>query len=348
MSKAITFALMLLVFVIPIYAQESILEKQLEIRQASLDVLTKTLEISMDASISYVRELGGSTSELDSLKGDFLAKREEQRNVKDHASLNSGIGEMSNILKSFNVKADEIIKANNGNPLIWIGKVLAAAKENEGAINEKKDAYWEVKREKTLEIFDEQMNAINVVAKFIESSGWDMSQINAKIGQLEGLRDDLDGALSSKNEIEVAKVQFQIVAVGAELVAVGAPGLEWAYSAQTIAFWLDVASNALEGIDKMLTQLEGIGIDVSELRQVYSRATSDLNQLQNAYDTKNAALARDALAKLQKDWVDFAAKLNEIISSGKLTEGYQKQVEGIISALKSSQQQISQDMGGIK
>lgn len=255
---------------------------------------------------------------------------------------------MANILKSFNTKADADIKANGGNPLVWLAKIVAAAKENEGAINEKKDTYWEVKHEKTLEIFDEQMNAINEVAKFIEDSGWDMAQINGKIGQLSGLRNGLDNALSSKNEIEVAKAQFQIVTAGAELVAVGAPGLEWAYSAQTIAFWLDVASNALEGIDNMLTQFEGIGIDVSELRMVYSRATSDLNQLQNAYDTKNSALARDALAKLQNDWVDFAAKLNELINSGKLTEGYQKQVEGIISALKSSQQQISKDIGGIK
>ncbi|MBI4439735.1 hypothetical protein HY638_02075 [Candidatus Woesearchaeota archaeon] len=347
MKKVILLIIVLLVCLTAVSA-ETIQEKQLEIRQASLDVLTKTLEISMDASIGYVNELGGSTSELDSLKSSFLSKREDIRNAKDHASLNSGIGEMANILKSFNTKADADIKANGGNPLVWLAKIVAAAKENEGAINEKKDTYWEVKHEKTLEIFDEQMNAINEVAKFIEDSGWDMAQINGKIGQLSGLRNGLDNALSSKNEIEVAKAQFQIVTAGAELVAVGAPGLEWAYSAQTIAFWLDVASNALEGIDNMLTQFEGIGIDVSELRMVYSRATSDLNQLQNAYDTKNSALARDALAKLQNDWVDFAAKLNELINSGKLTEGYQKQVEGIISALKSSQQQISKDIGGIK
>ncbi len=328
--------------------QQSMLAEQLEIRQASLDVLATTLEINMDATVSYVTSLLGDTAELTSLEADFHAKREDARGAKTHDELNKGIQEMGTILNSFNQKADALIKSKGGNPLTWLGKIGEETKARQSEIDNAKAAYWTVNQKNTLSLFDETMTQLEDVRVYIESSGWDMTQINQKFDELKGLRGDLETALGKENDGEVLKVQIQILGVSLQLVQVGGPGLDWAYNAQPISFWLDVSQTALDQINKLIDNLQKLNVDVTTLRSIYDRGEHDEAALQSAYDSKNAASARMALTNLGKDWQDLITELDRISKSGQVPAAYQQQVQNTVKALQSSQQQIAQDAGKIK
>ncbi|MFC1769036.1 hypothetical protein ACFLZX_04705 [Nanoarchaeota archaeon] len=345
--KWIVTILIVLTCFLCVSAEESILDKQLEIRQANLDTLTKTLEVGMDATIAYVEEIGGDASELESKKAAFLAKRETLRDASNHEILNAGVNELNEQLKSFNQLADSIVKGNpDGVPATWLLQVLAALKENEGPINDLKDEYWSIKQTNVLEIYDEQLAGINELADLIEASGWDMDQIDAKVSKLEELKTDLTDALDSKVELQVVAVQVKILGTATELVNVGAPGLVWAYSADIIQFWINVATAALDSIDKIITELDNQGLPTGDLREIHTGALGHLEDLEDAYDEKDVLKAQEALEDLEQDWIDFVQELNSL--KPKVDAAYQQKLESVITALQENQQQLVQDKGELQ
>ena len=343
MMKRILILLVLIltassVSVVSVCAEDNefpILEKQLEIRQAHLKWITAILDVSMEATVEYIDEIseGTGTSELSSLLDDFRDQTGKIETLTTHVALNNAIRQLGDILRDFRLETREQMKEHDGKDWMLLTRIVLALDENKEKLDNLEDEYWEIREKNSLEILDIYVDWAQDILDILEDNGYDTAEAQEKLDEIKDQRDDLEDALKDRDRIEILQIHLEIIDLSMELSQIVRDLQVEIPPKKIVEHWINVGDRMVERTDTIISELETLGIDVTELQKIHSKAEEDLERAQDEFDAGNLIGAIDALKDLKTDLIELRDAYEGLISEGALPEDMEAKVEAMIDTL---------------
>jgi tetratricopeptide (TPR) repeat protein len=293
-----------------------VLDRQVKIRQAHLKWISKVTEVSMVAVIDYIDEIsnGTGTSELSSLLEDFREKEGMIESFTTHIGLNNGIRELKQITVQFRKETKIQLTANNGKALELLNRIKTALDENSDEIDTLKDEYWQTRKELTLEIFDIRVERAQTILDKLHENEYDVSEAQAKLDEIKDMRDELEIALESRDNAEILSVNVEILNLSKELRQIVRDLQVKIPKSKIVNHWINVGDRILERTSMIISELEALGMDVSELKEIHSKAEDDWNTAKEKYDEGDIDGAIEALKQLKDDLKELKQAYLDLLS----------------------------------
>jgi len=332
----IFLVLMLAVYSLSAVAYEyPVLDKQVEIRQAHLKWVTTVLEVSMEATIEYIDEIsdGAGTSDLTSLLGDFREQTGEIETLTTHVALNNAIRQLGEITGDFRTETRQQLIEYKGNGLQLLAKIQEALDENEDELDELEDEYWETAKENTLEIFDIYVDFAQDVLDKLQEHGYDITEAQEKLDEIKYKKDDLEDALESRDYDEIKEVISEIKELSEELGDIVRDLQVEVPPKKIIEYWINVCSRAVYRTDTIIDELETLGFDVTELREIHGKAEAHLEEAEDEFNAGDLDGALEALKDVKQDFIELREAYDDLIFGGELPADMEAKVESVSNAL---------------
>ena len=347
MKKTIALLLMLSFFCTTAMADDApILEKQVEMRQAHLEWTSEIQKASMEATIEYIEEASENqgAGELPQILEEFNAKRDEAMGLTTHIALNNAIRQLQGITKDFRIENQRLIREYNVKRIQLLARITVALAENEENINDLKDKQWEKKKEIKLEIFDKRVERAQGVLNLLEEKSYDITEAQAKLDDINAKRTDLEEALDSRVNLSVVAVEHEILELSKELrvivreLQVGIP------QEKRIEHWIGVGERALERTNTIIEELEGLGIEVDNLKELHSAAEAELDKAKEAYEEGNLEEAKAAIESFKEALKELKDAYRELVAGNEeLSENMEEKVEEVADTLEETVEEMDEE-----
>ena len=341
MNKKILMPLicLLIVFSSGVFAEDfPILDKQVEIRQDHIQWITSIQEVSMEAVIDYIDEIsnGTGTSELSSLLSDFQDQTALIGTLTTHIALNNALKQLKDITTDF--RTETIIQMNdfNGVRLTLSSRIKTAVEANQDELDALKDTYWETRKTNRLAIFDIRVERAQNITDKLTGLEYNTTETQEKLDEIKDKRTDLENALDERDNGKIHQVSLEILDLSKELRTI-VRNLQIQIPQETrVQYWIRVGERVVERTETIISELETLGLDVSELKEIHLKAEADLKEAQDAFDAGNIEGAIDALHDLKADLIDLRDAYDELISGGELSGDVETKVELTSDALSTT------------
>ncbi len=336
--KKILFVLALTLMIYPLYAtaeEYPVLDRQVEIRQAHLKWVARIVEISMEAAIDYIDEISGGagTSKLSSLLDDFRDQNEKAGTLTTHVALNNAIRQLTQITNDFNEETQKQMREYNGKNLLLLGRIATALNDNKNGLDKLKEDYWNIKKENVLGIFDIYVDFAQDILDKLGENGYDITEAQKKLDEIKDKRGEVEDALEKEDDIKLFGIYVELVDLSKELGEI-IKDLQVEVPQKTIVkYWITVGERAVDRTYTIISELDTLGIDVKELKEIHSKAETDLKKAQDAFDAGNLGEAVEALEDLKTDLIELREAYDELISGGELPEDMESKVKSTTDAL---------------
>ncbi len=307
----------------------SVLGKQVEIRQAHLTWIATMLEVSMEATIGYIDEIseGTGTSELSSLLGDFRDQIKKTEELTTHVALDDAIIQLTQIIGDFRSETLKQMNEHDGDGLQLLDRIITALDDNKDELDNLEDEYWETRKNNALEVFDIYVDSAQDILDILEDEGYDIIEAQKKLNEIKNKRGDLGEALGDRDNIEISWIYLKIVDLSLELGWI-VRDLQVEIPPETmIKYWIDVCERVVERTDTLISELDSLGIDVTELESIQSKVEADLKEAQDAFNAGDLEAAVDALEDLETDLIELKDAYSEPLFGETLTEYVEAEIE---------------------
>jgi len=339
--------LITLVFILAIFstgvsvafaADFPVLEKQVETRQTHLEWITAIQETSMEAVIGYVGGISNDTgtSELTSLRNDFNDQTEKIETLTTHVALNNAHRQLRQITTDFRIETRKQMSEHNGKYLALLSSIKTALDENKEKLDNLKSTYWETRKDNALEIFDIRTGRAQNILDTLKENGYDTVEAQAKLNKIEGKRSELEGALNDRDNIKILQVHLEILDLSKELRKIVRDLQVEIPQEMRVKFWINVGDRVVERTDTIISELETLGIDVTGLRGIHSKAETDLKKAQDEFNVGNLEEAIDALKDLKTDFIELRKAYEELVFGGVLSGDMKVKVESTSAVLSDT------------
>jgi len=337
-SQAVALVLVLLVvFPASVFASDfPVLEKQVETRKAHLEWVSAICEESMQAIIDYLDGISsdGGTERLSSLLGEFRDKASEAETLTTHIALNNHVRQLVNITADFRLEARKLMEENDGRILELLSQIAAQLEEHKEDLNILKDRYWETRRRNVLEIMDICVGRAQDVLETLEDRGYNITDAQARLEEIKLKRSDLEDALDARNSVRVVRVELEILGLSVELGEIVEDLQVEIPKEKIVEYWITVCGKALERIDTIISELKALGLDVTELEEAHSKAETDLERTEEAFESGDLLGAIGALNDLKSDLIELKEAYEELMED--LSGDMREKVESLIEALRDA------------
>ena len=279
-----------------------VLEKQVQMRQAHLEWKGAGHEIGMEATIEYINEISDDMGavQLSSLLNDFKNQSNTMATLTTHVALNNALRQAKQITTSFRMETRQQMKEYKGKGLALMTQIKTALEEKEGELNGLKDAYWGAVRNNTLEIFDMRIERAQEVLDTLSENGYDTSEAQTKLDEIQSERSSLESALNEKDHIEIRQAHLEILNLSKELRQIVKDLQVKIPQNIMIKHWIHVGDRVVDRTATIISELKTLGIDVSELENIHVQAVTDLEKAQSEFDAGNSEGAITALKDLKE------------------------------------------------
>ncbi len=323
-----------------------ILERQVEVRQAHLEWITAIFEISMVAVIEYVEEIGGDTYDLETLLTDFRDQMEKIGSLTTHIALNNALRQLGQIINDFRIETQNQMSENNGKYLELLSSIKSELEdeENKSYLDGLNDDYWRTRKTNALDIFDIRFGRAQSILNEL-SENHDVAEAQAKLKEIGDKRSGLEAALDERDNIQILQVNLEILALSKELIKIVIDLQVRIPKEKIVEYWIDVGEKALERIDTIITELEILDIDVTELRNIHSKADDDLEKANNEFDEpRDLEGAIEALRDLKTDLIELRKAYEELVFGGVLSGNMKVKIETTIDDLSDFVEDMEENM----
>lgn len=315
-----------------------VLEKQVETRQAHLKWITAIQETSMDAAIGYIDGIsnGTDTSELSSLRNEFNDQTEKIETLTTHVALNNAHRQLRQITTDFRIETRKQMSEHNGKHLALLNSIKTALDENKNELDNLKDTYWETRKDNALEIFDIRIDRAQNILDTLNENDYDITEAQAKLDEIKDKRSYLEGALNDRDNIKILQVHLEILDLSKELRKIVRDLQVEIPQKMRVKFWINVGDRVVERTDTIISELETLGIAVTELRDIHSKAETDLKKAQNEFNAGNIEGAIEALRDLKTDFIELRKAYEELVFGGVLSGDMKVKVESTSAVLSDT------------
>lgn len=330
-------AALMLVLNLAVATEFPILDKQVEIRQARIAILTKTQEISMQAVIDYMEEVsnGSGHSKLESIKDEFVDQADTLQTLTTHVGVNNALRGLRDVTTDFRVKTRERMTEHHGRPLVLLGNIAIAIADHKDELDDLRGAYWDKRKENELEIFDIRIERGQKILDKLEEHGYNITEAQEKLDEIEAKRDDLEDALDSQNHLEVIAVQVEIFRLSGELIEIVRDTQFDKPTKLRVRHWIAVGERVLERTNTIISELETLGYDVSELEEIHDEAEGHLEDAKAAYEDGDMEAAGEALKAFRDSLRELKDAYRDLVF-GEDDEEIEAEVEAISDALEET------------
>ena len=313
-----------------------ILDRQVEIRQAHLEWLVAVQETSMNAIIEYIGEINGETSKLSSLLSSSQTQTEKIKTLTTHIALNNAIRQLKQITVDFKTETKKQMDEKNGKVLQLLSRIKTALDENKIELGELKDAYWKVRKDNVLEIFDTRVNRAKDILDKLDKYGYDISEAQKKLGEIENKRSDLEEALGKKDNNAIHQTRIEILNLSKELVQIVRDLQVKIPQKAKIRYRVGLGERVVERTEIIISELETLGIDVAELKEIHKKAEADSKEARDKFTAGDLEGAVESLKKLKADFIELKEVYKELIFGEELSEETETMLESTMNSIDSA------------
>lgn len=321
-----------------------ILDKQVEVRQAHLELITKVQQIGMETIIDYVNEIsnGTGTSELSSLLDDFNSKKSEISGLTTHVALNNELRSLKQITAQFRQETRNQLVNNHGKVGDLAVQIKLALDEASDEISSLKDTYWEIRKKNELAIFDLRVDRAQTILDKLDENGYDITEAQEKLDEIKAMRDDFENALNSQDNMEVLSVQAEILRLSKELAEIVRDLQVEIPEDAKVKHWIRVGERVLDRTETIISELETIGMDVSELKEIHQKAGEELNSAQSKFDDGDIEGAKESLKTVREYFDELRNVYLDILSDDtfEIPEELVDKVESTENALEETVEEM--------
>lgn len=323
-----------------------ILDRQVEIRQAHLAWISAVQETSMEAIIAYIDEIsnGTGTSELTLLRDDFKDQTDEIETLTTHIALNEALRQLQQITADFRVEGRKQMSAYNGKYAELAIALKDALAENKETLDNLEDTYWETRKTNALEIFDLRVENAQTILDTLENLGYSTSEAQAKLDEITVKKSDLETALENRDNLEIYLVNVEILELSEELAEIVRDLQIEIPEDILITYWLDVGTRVVERIETIISEIENLGIDITELQAIHERAETDLEEAQDAFDARDLDGAIAALEDLKTDLIELREAYDALVVGGSLPADVAAEIETTSATLSETLEEMEMSL----
>ncbi|MCD4739946.1 hypothetical protein K8R43_01990 [archaeon] len=316
------------------FADFPVLDRQVDTRKAHINILTRTQEIGMQAVIEYFDELGNASSgKMPTIKEEFSDQANHLQTLTTHIAINNALRDLRGVSSDFRVESRERTRQHNGKALQILAKVTDALAEHESELDDLRDAYWEKRKENALEIFDLRVERAQNILDRLENHSYDITLAQAKLGEIEDKRSDLEAALDAHDNLEVISVHSEILGLSRELAQIVRDLQVDIPLKFRIRHWVGVGDRVIERTETIISELDSLGLDVTELESIHAEAEGYWNEAKTAYDEGDFEAAKEALENLRDTLRKLRDAYHDLVFGGELPEEIEPKVEAIVDSL---------------
>jgi hypothetical protein len=323
-----------------------ILDKQVEIRQAHLEWKSKIQEIGMKSSISYINQISNDTgvSELSSILDEFTDQTDLISTLTTHIALNNAIRQLIKITTDFRQELRDLIKEYSGKGFELLQRIKTALDENESVIIYLENSYWQIKETNALEIFDTRIDTAQHILNLLYNRSYNTTQAQDKLDEIKDKRNELENAYDQKDTILIRTVNAEIFQLSKELREIVRDLQITVPRDRRVQFWIRVGERAVDRTGIIITELERLGINTTELEEIHSQAEADIQLAKEKFAQGDIDGAIDALYDLKTDFIDLRDAYNDLIFGGVLLGDIETTVERVSDALTDTIDAIEADL----
>lgn len=252
--------------------------------------------IAMKAVINKAKEFNADTAELEDLQSDLEDAKEELDGLAGKPDYDAKIAEIKNIISQFREKAHAISELEGSEAEVQ-DEIENELDEAEEELNAEQNAAREKAKEVLLGVFDLHVCIAKERMEKLSNAGIDVTGMDAKIQELEALRDDYETALEAWDMDEIRRVSAEIREIWKEIMR-----LNWRAQAAKIAKNAETAKIRLQ---ETITMLQEKGIDTTEIEAALQRMDEKVQQakerLETAETEEDVAGTEDLLDEAQDE-----------------------------------------------
>ena len=240
---------------------------------------------------------------------------------------------MGDITRDFRLETREQMKEHDGKDWELLTRVIIALEADKEELDNLEDEYWEIREKNSLEIFDIYVDWAQDILDILEDNGYDIAEAQEKLDEIKDQREDLEDALKDRDRIEILQIHLEIIDLSMELGQIVRDMQVEIPPKKVVEHWINVGDRMVERTDTIISELETLGIDVTELQEIHSKAEADLEKAQEEFNKGNLAGAIDALKDLKTDLIELRDAYEELIFGGSLPEDIEAKVEAMVDTL---------------
>jgi hypothetical protein len=315
-----------------------ILDRQIEIRQAHLAWRYAQHEIGISACIDYIYDIsnGSVTTELSFLLQDLQNQIDLIETVTTHVGLNNAIRQIKSITTDFRLELRDQIHNYGGKGIDLLSTIQTAILYNESYLNSLEDQYWDIKKTNDLEIFDIRvLNGQNILNR-LGQNGNNVTNSQAKLDEIKDKRSELEDALDQRDYNEIGIVLREIFELSKELRQIVRDLQIDIPLSLRARFWIRVGERVFDRTSTIISELERLGIETTQLEQIHSKAQNNLSLAKTKYESGDINGSIDALHDLKSNFIELKDVYLELIFGGELTETLETAVELTSDALEKT------------
>ncbi|MSR86077.1 hypothetical protein EXS74_01635 [Candidatus Woesearchaeota archaeon] len=294
MKKFLTILSLLVLFTLfSVLADDSEDTQRFEVAQAHVAYQAAKVSVGMDTTISYIQELGGDTTELVTIQGEYETLSAQIQTFTSISGLRAGNEQLRDKIKEFREAATTLVEDNGGDVLTLRAQIDAAV-EADADVQAAKEAFSSTAQSYTTDRFDrhyERLQAIydRISAQYGESNPDEVANLQSILDSIASYGDTLESAAAT-GDMDIIKETYESIhELNQEFIqavqdlsagtGTGRPMGEARAEGQSMR-----AEKILEDMQTAISELTSLGYETSSLQTLYETAQSDYTAEQSSGD----------------------------------------------------------------
>jgi len=318
-----------------------VLDQQIAIRHTHLSWTTTDTEIRMHAAITYLANHKTETTRLTTLLETFKTQANTIPALTTNIALNELLRQLLQTTQDFKTELQNQITTNNLRPILVHQAIQTAIADNATILTGLQDTYWSVRTTNELAIFDQRVQRSQLVLTTLANQGHNTTPAQAILDSISDERTNLQAALTERNQSQIHAINVHIEDLAASLRAT-VQNLQIPLP-QKIHYWTWVGGRAVNRTAIVITELAGLGINITTLQTIQTQAEADYAILYHADVAGNLTQARSALHDLRKDLIALRTAFHALHLEH-LEVAQQQEVTDLIAALDDTTSGLTADI----
>jgi hypothetical protein len=319
-----------------------VLDNQVETRRRHLTWLLTLQEISMEAVHDYIDEIsdGAGAGRLETILDEYREAVADIDSYDTHVGLNNYIRGLRDITTSFRAETRERLRQYDGSAVVLLIRIAERIDDDSDRLGRLKDEYWESRNRNTLANFDIRVERAQHVLDLLGERGYDVSEAQAKLDEIAGLRADLEAALGDEDNAEILSVSLEALELSRQLADHVRDLQVQVPAKRVLQHWINVGERVLDRTDTIIDELDRLGLDTGELKEIHGEAETRLALAVEKLEEEDFEAAADALHDLRDSLVELRDAYVDLV----FPEGFPGELEDAMDTLGEKLGDVADNM----
>ena len=206
------------------------------------------------------------------------------------------------------------------------------------------DAYWNLRTNNELIIFDTRVDHAQDILDVLSSHGYNISEAQDKLDEIKDKRADVESAYQSRNRNEIHEMNMEVYMLSEQLRDIVHDVQVVIPDGRRVHFWIRVAERAVNRTESIISELEQLGFNISSLQQINDQIFSDLTDTQNAYQSGDMESAKNALRAVKQDFIVLRVAYRDLLDSESISQEMSDVIESTMDALDDAVEEMEESL----